>query len=164
MKTFISRTVIVFYLLVVSAAYTAHSHADTGSGKAKFTKHFNESLFKITDNGMFSIEILLDEKEYKIGKNVIGIVIHNAHDEDVEGADLKIISLLPKGQVNTESPVVKDKGGGLYTVSNMNINKEGHWELKISIKKKKMEDSAVFSFPDALKLRKQAGKYEAGSK
>src|SRR6266498_2270080 len=87
--------------------------------KPKFTKHFNESLFEITGKGEFSIEILLDEKEYKIGKNVIGLVIHNRRDEDVEGAGILIMLTDEKGRNIGGSPVVTEKGSGLYTVAGL---------------------------------------------
>ncbi len=35
------------------------------SKKVSLTKHFNESLFKVTEKGLFSIEILMDDKEQK---------------------------------------------------------------------------------------------------
>lgn len=128
-------------------------------GKTKFTKHFNESLFNITEKGEFSIEILLDEKEYKIGKNVIGIVIHNKHDEDVEGADIQIALTNGKGQNITGSPAIKEKGEGLYIVANLDLKREGRLELKIKVKNKNIADSAVFVFPDVTKEKLPAGKY-----
>lgn len=130
-----------------------------GEGKTKFTKHFNESLFNITEKGEFSIEILLDEKEYKIGKNVIGIVIHNKHDEDVEGADIKITLLGEKGRDITGSPAIKEKGEGLYTVANLDLKREGRQELKIKVKNKNITDGAVFVFPDVAKEKLPTGKY-----
>jgi hypothetical protein len=130
--------------------------------KTKFTKHFNESLFNITDKGLFSVEILMDDKEYdKLGKEVTGLVIHNQQDADVEGAEIKITSVMSEGQTDADAPVVKDKGEGLYTVSGLNVKKEGKWELKISVKKKKLEDSASFNFPDVLKTPMKKGKYSA---
>jgi long-chain acyl-CoA synthetase len=64
------------------AAVSAHSGSHEGG--ATFTKHFNETLFSIAEKGQVTIEVLLDEKEYKIGKDVVGIVVHDSHDEDVE--------------------------------------------------------------------------------
>jgi len=128
----------------------------------KFTKHFNESLFNITARGLFSVEILMDDKEYnKLGKGVIGLVIHNQRDEDVEGADITITALMPDSQAGAGAPLIKDKGEGLYTVSNFNLRKEGKWELKIGIRKKKLEDSASFLFPDVLNTPLHKGKYSA---
>jgi len=130
------------------------------SKKAKFTKHFNESLFRVADKGEVSIEILPDEKEYKIGKNVIGIVIHDKHDEDVEGAKLEVTVGASEG--SSQQITVKEKGDGLYTAAGIDLKRDGRWELRIKVKKKNIEDSAVFVFPDVTKERMPAGKYDAG--
>jgi hypothetical protein len=146
MAVFIAAS--AFFFITVSTAHEA--------GPDKFTKHFNESLFKITEKGEFSVEILLDEKEYKIGRDVVGIVIHNKHDEDVEGA---LVSVTIKTPDNTiESPSVKEDRGGLYLMSAKGFKRGDKFELKIIIKKKKIEDSAVFIFPDSIKDRLPKGK------
>jgi len=129
------------------------------SKKVSLTKHFNESLFKVTEKGLFSIEILMDDKEYKIGKNVIGVVIHDARDKDVEGAEIGITLLDDQGQSIAAAPVVKEKGDGLYAVANVDLRRGGKWELRIRVKKKNNEDSATFIFPDVLEKRMPAGKY-----
>jgi hypothetical protein len=152
----------IFLLAGVANATHIHSEGQE-AGKSAFTKHFQESLFKIAEKGEFGIEIPLDEKEYKIGKNVIGIVIHNAHDEDVVGADIKFTEVMPDGQVIAPAPVVTDKGNGLYTVANLDLKREGKWELKVTVSKKSVEDSALFLFPDILKKRIPAGKYRVES-
>lgn len=138
-----------------------YASADQGkSGKRLFTKHFKETLFDITEKGEFSIEILLDDKEHKIGKDVIGIVIHDARDRDVEKAAITIdVRDLDTGQPGTLTPLVKEKGDGLYTVSNLDLKREGRWKLTITVKKGALEDSAQFPFPEVLKKRWPAGKY-----
>jgi len=136
------------------AAVSAHSGRHEGS--STFTKHFHETLFAIGGKGQVSIEVLLDDKEYKTGKDVIGIVIHDSHDEDVEDADLAVTVTGLTGPLK-----VKEKGGGLYLVPNTGFPKEGRWELKIAVKKKKIDDSAVFGFPEVLQSRLPAGKYDA---
>lgn len=79
---------IFFHVFINVLAHQPKEKID--AGKAKFTKYFNKSLFRITEKGEFSTEILLDEKDYKIGKDVIGIVVHDRNDGDVENADIKI--------------------------------------------------------------------------
>ena len=151
-KTFAVMIAGLFLLCV--AAVSAHSGSHEGG--AKFTKHFNETLFAIAEKGQVSIEVLLDEKEYKIGKDVIGIVVHDSHDEDVEGASLAVTA------TGAAEPLkVKEKGGGLYLVPNTGLPKEGKWELKIAVKKKKIDDSAAFVFPEVLNTKMPAGKYDA---
>ncbi len=125
---------------------------------ALFTKHFNETLFAISEKGQVSIEILLDEKEYKIGKDVIGIVVHDSNDKDIEDAKL---SVMVTGMA--EPLKVKEKADGLYIAPSMGLPKEGTWRLSISVKKKKIEDEAIFSFPDMLNKKMPAGKYDADS-
>lgn len=127
---------------------------------AAFTKHFNESLFKVTENRLFSIEILMDDKEYRIGKNVIGVVIHDARDEDVEGAEIDLTLRDGLGQDIAVTPLVKDKGDGLYTVANVDPRRGGKFELRMKVKKKNNEDSAIFIFPDVLERKMPAGKYD----
>ncbi len=152
---------ILWFLALAGSVPCAAAGSDTSSEETLFTKHFNDSLFMITENGEFSVEILPDEREYRIGKDVIGIVIHNRHDEDVEGAKISI-SFEPAGD-NTQEPVIRDKGDGLYTVKNLSLQREGEWKMIIRINRKKVEDSAMFSFPAALSRPLPAGTYKAGA-
>lgn len=146
-------------LLLNGLASHVRAEADKGT-KRIFTKHFQETLFDISDKAEYSIEILLDDKEYKIGKDVIGIVVHNARDQDVEKAAISIdFRNLDTGRPTTQTPVVKEKGEGLYLVSDLDLKKEGRWRLLIRVKKDGIEDSVQFLLPDALKTLHPAGKY-----
>lgn len=143
-------------MVLISAAISS-AHSGSHEGNAKFTKHFNDTLFAVSGKGQVSTEVLLDDKEYKIGKDVIGIVIHDSHDEDVEDARLVVTV------TGIAEPLqVKEKGDGLYLVPSLRLPKEGTWELKIAVKKRKIDDSAVFVFPEALKKKVPKGKYDAG--
>jgi len=143
-------------LTMAMIPFAVDAHSGSHEGGAKFTKHFHETIFAISEKGEVSFEVLLDEKEYKIGKDMIGIVVHDSHDEDVEGARLDVtVTGIEKSLKATE------KGGGLYLVANTGLPKEGKWELKITVKKKKINDSAVFIFPDVLNKKMPAGKYDA---
>lgn len=154
LKTVVSM---IFCLLLLGFAMNASAQEK----KQAFTKHFKETVFDITSKAKFSVEILLDDNEYKkLGKNVVGIVIHNASDEDVEKA---VISMdfrnLETGEPAKEKPVVKERGDGLYIVSDLDLKKEGRWKLSITVKKGSEEDSVQFVFPDVLKNRLPAGRY-----
>ncbi|HUO77479.1 MAG TPA: FixH family protein [Thermodesulfovibrionales bacterium] len=162
MKLFFPKTLLtvlgIGLLLTVLASYV-QAEADKNA-KRIFTKHFQETLFDISKKAEFSIEILLDDKEYKIGKNVIGVVVHNANDKDVEKAAISIdFRNSDTGRPSTQTPVVKEKGEGLYIVSDLDLKKEGHWKLTIKVKKDGIEDSVQFLLPDALKTLHPAGKY-----
>ena len=161
MKTIISVLMSVFMVFCLLQTWSAleTSAQEEREVKHAFTKHFKETLFDITTKAKFSVEILLDDREYKkLGKDVIGIVIHNSRDEDVEKADIAIdFRNLDTGE--TAIPVVKEKGDGLYTVSGLAVHKEGRWKLTITVKKGTVEDNTKFLFPEVLKDRLPAGKY-----
>lgn len=161
MKTFVSCKMIIVALAFSLLATGQAGSQDFGPSKKKiFTKHFQETLFDITEHAAYSVEVLLDDKEYKIGKEVIGIVIHNVHNEDVKGADLTVIyKNLSTSEKAPGTPIVTDKGNGLYIVSNLNLNREGRWELAITVKKNGVEDRVRFVLPDALKDRVPKGRY-----
>jgi uncharacterized surface anchored protein len=157
LKTFLIVLGLGLFLNALASPLQAEADKNT---KRIFTKHFQETLFDITKNAEFSIEILLDEKEYKIGKNVIGIVVHNKRDQDVEKATLSIdFRNTETGQPSSQTPVVKEKGEGLYLVSGLDLKKEGSGKLTIKVKKGAVEDSVQFLLPDALKTLHPAGKY-----
>ncbi len=161
MKPVLSGTIhmILGLCLLVGGASYAYGDAEE-SGKKTFTKHFNGSLFDITAKANYSIEILLDDKEYPIGKNVAGIVIHNANDEDVAGAEITIdYRDLDTGENVNPAPDIKEKGEGLYTVAHLDLAKEGRRTLTVRVKKGSVEDSAQFVFPDALKSLLPTGRY-----
>jgi hypothetical protein len=111
-----------------------------------FTKHFDESLFNVTERGLFSVELLIKQEELKVGRNDFALIIHDNKDRDVEDAVLNIVSRLQE-QAIAVSPVIRNKGYGLYGVENLLISMPGQWELKIEIKKDGVEDSLFFYFP-----------------
>jgi hypothetical protein len=162
MKLFSPKTLLTVLgigLLLTGLASSFQAEADKNT-KRIFTKHFQETLFDISKKAEFSIEILLNDKEYKIGKNVIGIVIHNARDQDVEKATIFIdFRNIDTGRPAAQTPVVKEKGEGLYIVSDLDLKKEDRWTLTIRVKKDGIEDSVQFLLPDALKTLHPAGKY-----
>ncbi|MBI5075347.1 MAG: hypothetical protein HZB62_09340 [Nitrospirae bacterium] len=152
------KRIVVASIAVIAFFVVASAHAGSNEKGASFTKHFNNTLFAISEKGQVSIEVLLDEKEYKIGKDMVGIVVHDSHDEDVEDAKVAVTI------TGIAEPLkVKEKGGGLYLVPNSGLPKEGTWKLSISVKKKKIEDGVVFTFPEVLNNRLQAGKYDPDS-
>lgn len=147
-------------LLFGSPASATHEGGFGGGEKTLFTKHFQNTLFDVTEHAKYSVEILLDDKEYNIGKDVVGVVIHDANDKDVTGAE---ITFVLKDFVTHENspvtPTVTDKGNGLYIVSGLDLQKEGKKELTITVKKGRIEDHVKFILPDALKSRVPKGRY-----
>jgi hypothetical protein len=142
--------VIMLTILLASCASTtqrtrmdekhAHEHGE-------FTKHYEKSLFKISDKGMYSVEMVLKEHALKTGVNAVDIIIHDKEDNDVVGGDIEVVPWMPEmGHGVFEKPVIKEKGGGLYTVENIILIMSGYWELRVIIIEGGMEDKAVFDF------------------
>ena len=150
--------VFVFGLLTAVQAHEGHSHGN----KKIFTKHFQNTLFDITEHGAYSVEVLLDDSEYKIGKGVVGIVVHDNNDSDVIGAKLTIVqkNLAITGEPVSGPLTITDKKNGLYIISGLNLQREGRWELSVTVKKGEIEDSVKFLFPDVLKEKRHPkGRY-----
>lgn len=156
--TLMAAVMVLFIFAQVPAG--VHDEGSAPGKKRIFTKHFQETLFDISEHGTYSIEILLDETEYKIGKGVIGIVVHNKDDGDVEGAEIVLIHRsIENGGQAPGAVQIKEKGGGLYIVSGLNLKRDGRWELSITVKKSGEQDEVKFIFPDALKDRHPKGRY-----
>ncbi len=166
MKSLASRIMtaaaLAFFLALAGTSGATHQGPGVSPvpEKTLFTKHFQQSLFDITKQARYSVEVLLDDKEYPIGKNVIGIIVHNAHDEDVKGAELTITRKdLATGEEIPTKPVITDKGNGLYIVSGLGLKREGKWQLSITVDKGGVGDSVTFLFPDVMKSHYPKGRY-----
>ncbi len=123
---------------------SVREHAHTG----KFTKHYKTSMFKVTDKGLYSVELVLKSGELKKGTNEVDLIVHDSKDRDVVDADITIQPWMPEmGHGIDIEPVIEQKGGGLYHVSNLVLTMGGHWELRVGVTKAGVSDVAVFDFP-----------------
>jgi hypothetical protein len=55
------RTVIVFLLVILFPSLGLAHHTDPPSA-GSYTKHYEQSLFKVTGKGLFSVEMVIKEK------------------------------------------------------------------------------------------------------
>lgn len=138
-------------LILLSPVLCPPAQGHEGHGKetkaAQFTKHLDESRFAVTDKGLFSVEIPLDGSALKIDEGNTAVVIHDARDEDVEGARLQVLFVKP-GQDPKDQPALKvaEEGGGLYVVRKLDLRKEGPGELTVKVKKGSREDQVVIIY------------------
>ncbi len=163
MKTYLLFGALIAVLMVFQlnpGTASSHQTGENFAPERSFTKHFQHTLFDITGRADYSVEVLLDNKEYSIGNNVIGIVVHNAYDEDVKGAHLTIgLKNLATNEVATGKLNIQDKRNGLYIVSGLDLRRKGNWELSITVEKDGVKDSVKFVLPDALKHILPKGEY-----
>jgi len=142
------RAAIVFLLALLFPSLGFAHHTDPPSA-GSYTKHYEQSLFKVTEKGLFSVEMVIKEKELKVGVNTLDIIVHDKNDKDVAGAAVTVTPWMPEmGHGVFEQPVVTERGGGLYSIENIILIMGGRWELRIKIKREDVEDSVTFDFPD----------------
>lgn len=128
-------------------ATTGDVHED-GAVHAPMTKHFEDSLFAVTEGGEFSVEVLFPDKNLEMGVNRVDLIVHNRRDEDVTGADISAEPWMPSmGHGVMESPTVMEKGGGLYNLHNVVLSMTGDWELRLRISKGKVTDTVTVALP-----------------
>ena len=75
-------------------ATTPGAH-DDGDMHAPMTQHYDDSVFKVTEKGEFSVEVLFPDKKIEMGVNNIDLIIHNKMDKDVAGADITVAPWMP---------------------------------------------------------------------
>jgi hypothetical protein len=121
-----------------------HGHADV-----KVTQHFDDSMTKLTDNNLYSLELVIPNKNLMMGVNTVEIIVHHATGGDVAQAELTVTPWMPSmGHGVMEKPAITERGGGLYSVDNVIFSMVGHWQLQVKVSKDGNEDSAVFEFPE----------------
>jgi FtsP/CotA-like multicopper oxidase with cupredoxin domain len=143
MKTIIVTAVLMFLTVFASAGSQGQEHKH-----GKFTKHLEDSELKVTDQGLFSVELSIPAKRLLVGVNTFDLIIHDQDDRDVTGADITVTPWMPEmGHGVFDEPVVVEKGNGLYTIENIILVMGGHWEFRINVKKGRKEDKVIFDFP-----------------
>ena len=127
---------------------TTQTAKDDGGMHAPMTQHYEDSIFKVTENGEFSVEVLFPDKKVEMGVNNVDLIIHNKNDMDVTGARITVTPWMPSmGHGVMEKPVVNEKGGGLYNVKNVIFSMTGDWELRLVIASGSNTDSVKIPMP-----------------
>jgi hypothetical protein len=141
---------VVIIVLLPIALFAGSEREDS-----KFTRHYRGSIFQVTEEGLYSVEVVIKEKKLTKGNNTVDLIIHDRNDGDIVGADIKVVPWMPSmGHGVSDKPVINERGGGLYRVENINLIMGGHWELRIYVKRGEIEDRVVFAFPDVMAEQK----------
>jgi hypothetical protein len=145
---------LLIMLLIASYAFASSKHSG-------FTKHYDNSFFQITENKLYSVELVAKEHELKVGMNKIDIILHDKNDNDLVGAEIEVVPWMPDmGHGVKMKPVITEEGGGLYNAEQLELSMQGLWELRITIMKDGVSDKAVFTFYD---IKRGNGGHEHGS-
>lgn len=144
---------VFLFLCTLLFPLTGFTAETSQSSSGPHTKHYEQSLIKMTEKGLFSAEMVIKGKELKVGVNTLDIIVHDKNDKDLVGAEITVVPWMPEmGHGVFEKPVVRERGGGLYSVENIIIIMGGRWELRIKIGKGTVEDTVTFNFPDVKSL------------
>lgn len=137
-----SATVLFLVVLTPLTAAAADHHGT-------FAPHYKNSLFKVTETGRYSVELLVKERRLRAGDNTLELIVHDGKNRDVVGADVTIVPRMAGMHHGVSAKaVVSEQGGGLYRAENVVLSAGGHWELKVTVKKDSVADAAVFVFAD----------------
>lgn len=142
--------VVLAIALAVGCAPAAKKAEGQGpeSETAQPTRHYGESVFKLTAKELFGIEMLVKGGELEVGGNSLDLILHDSQDRDVVGAQIDVVPWMPDmGHGVKAKPTVKDMGGGLYRVSDLVITMGGRWQLRVKVEAQGMADEAIFDFP-----------------
>ena len=130
---------LIYFFLSLPA--DAHSPGET------FTQHFRGTLFHISENELFSAEMLIPDNKITSGYNTPWFIIHDRDDRDVLGAEVAVEA---RDQNRPEEPPLvydaRDAGHGLYVVPNLFIPEPGNWQLRVKVEKGFQKDDISFDF------------------
>jgi hypothetical protein len=132
---------------LVILALLLFAGANVSPAEESITKHYEDSLMAMGEKGIFAVELVVPAMGVHMGVNSVEIIIHDASDNDVAGADITLTPWMPKmGHGVSEEARVTERGGGVYTVENIVFSMTGWWDLTVEVRKGDLVDSAVFSF------------------
>jgi len=139
---------LILALIMLAGYATSETAHGEGEAHAPMTKHYGDTLFKVTDNGEYSVEVLLPDQKVEMGVNKVDIIIHDKNDRDVAGADITVTPWMPSMDHGVmEKPVINEKGGGLYSVTNVVFSMTGEWELRLRISVGSTTDTVAIALP-----------------
>jgi putative copper resistance protein D len=106
-----------------------------------------QGLLKMTGNGLYFVQIVIKDQALSVGVNTFDIIVRDKKNKEVTGAEIDVVPWMPEmGHGVFDKPLVKEKGGGTYSVENVILIMEGQWELRLKIEKDKAESYVTFSF------------------
>jgi hypothetical protein len=112
-----------------------------------FTRHYDESLFQPTAQGLYSVELLVTPGDLIIGANDFEMISHDNQDNDVEGAVITV-TLEQSGGAVSRGTSISEKGGGRYVIGRLDIPGPGSGRLSVTVSRNNVADTAVFNIPD----------------
>lgn len=144
----LSFLLLIFVLPWPAAADEGHEHAGKKE-EPKFSRHYKNSFFEISENRRFSLELVFEDGPLAKGPNNFHVLLHDDHGGDVADANLAMKTWMPdQGGTQAGAPTIERKKAGLYKITNLRLPEAGHWKMEIGIEYKGLRDRGMFDFVD----------------
>lgn len=115
----------------------------------KMVQHIRGSVFKATDSGYYTTELVMKPTPPHVGYNNAHLIVHNYEGVDIPGLRISITPYLPsKNLTPEEKPKVKDAGRGLYIIENIYFPEPGKWELRLKLYGDEIVDTVILPLPE----------------
>jgi hypothetical protein len=135
--------------LLVCALSLIGCASDFGKKTPEMVQHIEGSIFKATERGYYTTELVIKPKPPVVGKNKANLIIHDYEANDTPGLTIKIVPKMTNSDVaSKEKPLIKDAGRGLYLIENIDIHSSGMWELQMTISGPRMSDKVTLELPE----------------
>jgi len=132
--------------------FIAMSLLGCAAGPRKYTpemvQHFKGSIFKATETGYYTAELIIRPNPPVVGNNAADLIIHDYRAHDITGLDITITPFLAdEGEASPKAPFIRDAGRGLYLIENLYYHRPGRFSLRVEIRGPK-DDSVVLPLPE----------------
>ncbi len=102
---------------------------------------------RITDAKLFRVELELEPAQPIVGTNAVVLTVSDARSNlKIDDASIEVVPWMTMhDHGSSKKPSIKNMGSGRYQVENVYFTTAGEWDLLITIEKKGVKDSAIFS-------------------
>ncbi len=123
-----------------------HAHHNNANNHG----HVSETVHPLgsakTDNGHFTVLAAHDPAAPVQGTGKLTLTVTNA-DVPVDGLTITVTPWMPAhGHGSNKTPVVTEKGAGIYEVTDVLYTMPGDWEARIALKNADHKDTIAFGF------------------
>ncbi len=105
-------------------------------------QHYEKGLLVPSEKGLFTVEIVPSASGLVVGLNSFELILHDDAGREVPHAELTVVPLAPEGgKPAAAAPNVRERGGGLYSLEDVQLGQPGDWVLEIRIREGSRKDT-----------------------
>lgn len=145
MKSLLSRRTLLF---AIPAGLALAGVATAGFMMSSVPDNLDLSLAKLSDRGLYHVELMPDASPISVGKmHVWTVDLETASGAPVTQADFAISGGMPQHGhgLPTAPQVTKSFGDGRYQIEGVKFNMSGWWTFKLDVKGAAGTDAVTFN-------------------